>query len=262
MNTLSLTDLLDVAVAAAKAAGGHAYNNKARRTETNETFAHDIKLVLDVESQKKAEAVISETFPEHGILGEEDAAPNQLSDYEWIIDPIDGTMNFSHGLEYWCSSVAVRHKGEVVAGCVYAPDYDACYTAHRDDTARLNGEPIRTAQTPALKKALILTGLSKEIEVNPDLYFGRFRKLTLNTKKLRLMGAAALDLCHVADGTADGFFEGSIFLWDYAAATLIVEQAGGVTRVFQDTEPAGSATVVASNRNIFDDLKSIYTEPC
>ncbi|MDZ8118850.1 inositol monophosphatase family protein [Pontiella agarivorans] len=262
MKNPSLSDLLDVAVAAAKAAGSHAFNNKARRTETNEVFTHDVKLVLDVESQKQAEAVISKVFPEHGILGEEDATPNQLSDYEWIIDPIDGTMNFSHGLEYWCSSVAVRHKGKIVAGCVFAPEFDACYTAHRDDSARLNGEPIQVRQTSSLKKALILTGLSKEIEVDPELYFGRFQKLTLRTKKLRLTGAAALDLCRVADGSADGFFEGSIFLWDYAAATLIVEQAGGLTRIFNDTHPAGSATVVASNRHIFDDLKSIYTQPC
>lgn len=261
MNEPSLSHLLDVAIASAKAAGNHALNNKARRKETNETFDHDVKLVLDVESQKKAEEVIINAFPDHGILGEEDATPNQASEYEWIIDPIDGTMNFSHGFHYWCSSVAVRKNGKIVAGCVYAPDEEACYSAHIEDVAKRNGEPIQVAQTETLKKSLICTGLSKEIEVAPELYFGRFQKLTLGTKKLRLMGAAALDLCKVADGTADGFFEGSIYLWDYAAATLIVERAGGITEIFEDIQPAGSATVVASNKQIFDDLKSIYTEP-
>lgn len=260
MNEPSLSDLLEVAVNAAKAAGNHALNNKERRKETNETFDHDVKLVLDVESQKKAEEVIIKAFPDHGILGEEDATPSQTSEYEWIIDPIDGTMNFSHGFHYWCSSVAVRKDGKVVAGCVYAPDHNHCYTAHIEDVAKRNGEPIQVSDSPSLKKSLICTGLSKEIEVQPDLYFGRFQKLTLNTKKLRLMGAAALDLCHVADGTADGFFEGSIFLWDYAAGALIVERAGGKMHIFEDTEPVGSATVVASNKNIFDDLQSIYTD--
>ena len=137
MNDISLTHLLDVAICAADAAGRHALENKDRRSETNENFDHDIKLVLDVESQKKAENMILSEFPDHGILGEEDETPNHNSPYEWVIDPIDGTMNFSHGFEYWCSSVAVRKNQKVIAGCVYAPDFDTFYTAHIEDEAKV-----------------------------------------------------------------------------------------------------------------------------
>jgi myo-inositol-1(or 4)-monophosphatase len=207
MNDISLTHLLDVAIRAAEAAGNHARENKARRTEINETFDHDVKLVLDVESQKKAEGVILAEFPDHGILGEEDTTPNLDSPYEWVIDPIDGTMNFSHGLEYWCSSVAVRQNEKVVAGCVYAPEFNAYYTAHIEDVAKLNGEPIQVSQTETLKRSMIVTGLSKEMEDLQVPHFELFRALQLNTKKVRINGAAALDLCRVADGAIDGFFE-------------------------------------------------------
>jgi len=260
MSEPSLTHLLDVAICAAEAAGQHAFNHKERRNETTETFNHDVKLVLDVESQKAAEAVITREFPSHGILGEEDATPSQTSEYEWIIDPIDGTMNFSHGFEYWCSSVAVRHKNQVVAGCVYAPDFNATYTAHIEGQAKLNGSPIQVTTTDCLTRAMVFTGISKEMETKPDLHFSLFRTLALETKKLRINGAAALDLCRIADGTADGFFEGGIFLWDYAAAALIAERAGASIAVYPDISNPLGATVLASNEKLIHGLKAIYSQ--
>ncbi len=260
MNNPSLSHLLDVAICAAEAAGKHALNNKERRSETNETFDHDVKLVLDVESQKAAEAIIAQEFPNHGILGEEDTAPNLASDYEWIIDPIDGTLNFSHGFEYWCTSVAVRHKNRVVAGCVFAPDFDAYYTAHIEDEAKLNGRPIHVSPTDRLSRAMLFTGIPKEMEQKPDMHFRRFRMLALNTKKLRINGAAALDLCRVADGTADGFFEDGIYLWDYAAGVLIAERAGAVSAVYPDAGRPHGATVLVSNSELIDGLKAVYTK--
>ncbi|MDH3981829.1 MAG: hypothetical protein OES84_02890 [Kiritimatiellaceae bacterium] len=260
MNDISLTHLLQVAIRAAQAAGTHALENKQRRTETNETFDHDIKLVLDVECQKMAEQVIAFEFPDHGILGEEDVRLNKASDYEWVIDPIDGTMNFSHGFEYWCSSVAVRKNTKVLAGCVYAPEFNSCYTAHIEDVAKLNGRPLQISDTKRLQDAMVFSGISKHMNSSTEPHFERFRMLELETKKVRINGAAALDLCRLADGTCDGFFEAGLYLWDYAAAGLIAEQAGATLSIYPTQNDEHEATVLCSNKNLMDGLRAIYTE--
>ena len=260
MKPIPLTHLLDVAIRAAKAAGKHALENKARRTETNETFDHDIKLVLDVECQQIAEQVIAAEFPDHGILGEEEVRPNPASAYEWVIDPIDGTLNYSHGFPVWCCSIAVRLGDQMQAGCVYAPEFDDCYTAHIESPAQLNGAPIHVSRTKQLKEAMIFTGISKHMESSHEPHFERFRTLALNTQKLRIDGSAALDLCQVAAGAGDGFFETSIYLWDHAAAGLIAERAGAVLWVHpHPTEPHG-ATVLCANENLIGDLRAIYSQ--
>jgi myo-inositol-1(or 4)-monophosphatase len=260
MNEITLTHLLDVAICAAEAAGKHAMENKHRRTEATETFSHDVKLVLDAECQKIAEGVIASEFPDHSILGEEDIRQNLAQAYEWIIDPIDGTINYTHGFPYWCCSIAVRHNQKVLAGCVYAPEFGDYYTAHIEESAKLNGEPIKASDTRNLQDALIHTGLSKQIETANDPQFEMFRMLAINTQKLRINGAAALDLCHVAAGSGDGFFENGIYLWDFAAAGLIAEQAGAALSLYpKENEPNGY-TVLCANENLIDDLRAIYTK--
>lgn len=260
MDSIPLSHLLDTAICAAEAAGKHAQANKSRRTEANETFEHDIKLVLDVECQQITEKVISGEFPEHGILGEEDALPNRATAYEWIIDPIDGTMNYSHGFPYWCCSVAVRHHEKILAGCVYAPEFDNYYTAHIEEPAKCNGEPIRVSDTRHLAEAMISTGLSKYLETDPDHHFGMFRTLALNTQKLRITGSAALDLCHVADGSSDGFFETGIYLWDYAAAGLIAQQAGAVLSLYPNEPERYDTTVLCANGHLIGGLRDVYSK--
>ena len=252
------SQLLETAVAAATAAGQHAFTNKDRRTESNESFAHDIKLVLDVECQKVAEKIILAQFPDHGILGEEDAYVSPDNAYEWIIDPIDGTMNYTHGFPYWCCSIAVRHNQKVIAGCVYAPEYDECYTAHIEGPALLNGNPIQPAATSNLQDALIFTGISKHMERLADEQFGRFQSLALNTQKLRINGSAALDICHVAAGSADGYIESSIYLWDFAAAGLIAERTGATLSLHP--ENSQSYTVVCTTPKLIDALLNLYNE--
>jgi myo-inositol-1(or 4)-monophosphatase len=260
MTEIALDELMQVAVRAAKAAGDHAQNNRARRKEVNESFAHDVKLVLDMEAQKAAEEVIFSTYPDHAILGEEEEIPNDAADYEWVIDPIDGTMNFSHGFEYWCSSVAVRQGQTIIAGCVYAPQLNALYTAHHKGEATLNGETIRISAEDQLKNSLIMTGISKEMETAPEFHFQLFKALELNTKKVRINGAAALDLCKVADGTGDGFYESGIYLWDYAAAGLIAQQAGASLKVYPRKDVTHGATVLCANKALLEELNQLYTD--
>lgn len=260
MKNIPLAHLLDVAICATEAAGKHALDNKDRRAEANETFEHDIKLVLDVECQKIAEQVIAAEFPDHGILGEEDIHQNPGEAYEWIIDPIDGTMNYTHGFPYWCCSIAVRHHDKVLAGCVFAPEFNNYYTAHIEDVAKLNGAPIRVSEARHLQDSMIFTGLSKHMVSSHEPHFEMFRMLALNTQKVRINGSAALDLCHVAEGASDGFFETTIYLWDYAAAGLIAEQAGAVMALYPQKDVPHGATVLCSNKHLIDGLRAIHTK--
>lgn len=260
MNDLPPALLLDTAICAAEAAGNHALSNKHRRTEANERFKHDVKLVMDLECQRIAEEVITSRFPEHGILGEEDTRPNSAAAYEWIIDPIDGTMNYTHDFPYWCCSIAVRNREQMVAGCVYAPEFENLYTAHSDDTAKCNGAPIRASNTGDLDQALLFSGISKQMESVGPTHFELFRTLALNTQKVRINGSAALDMCHVAAGSCDGFLETTLYLWDYAAAGLIAQQAGAVLTVFPEHEALHQATVLCANAALTEHLSAIYTE--
>ena len=260
MSEISLTHLLDVAICAAEAAGKHALQHKDRRTEVFESFSHDVKLVLDMECQKEAEGVIASEFPEHSVLGEEDVTSYEDQDYEWIIDPIDGTMNYFHGFPYWCCSVAVRHRNTVLAGCVHAPEFGDYYTAHIEDQAKLNGNPLNVSDTRHLQDALIFTGLSKDFEDKRQSHLEMLRMLALNTKKIRVNGAAALDLCHVAGGVSDGFFEAGIHVWDYAAAGLIAERAGASLSLFPHKDN-NTCTALCANSHLIDSLRAIY-EKC
>jgi myo-inositol-1(or 4)-monophosphatase len=220
-------ELLACAIATAKAAGTHAFENQHRRNEVFQSLRFDVKLMLDIESQQKAEEVIRARFPDHDVLGEEDQEESErLHEYEWIIDPIDGTVNFSHGLPMWCSSVAVRKGDKVVAGAVYAPVMDELYAASIDTPATLNGEPIHVSTVSDLKKAMITTGLNR----TPDTVHCPFEVLEAlagEVQKVRLLGSAALDLCRVARGHCEAYFESGVYIWDIAAAELIVTQAGG-----------------------------------
>ena len=257
MEPIPLSRLLDTAICAAKTAGKHALDNKDRRIEINESFAHDVKLVLDVECQKIAETVIASEFPGHGILGEEETHPNSASPYEWIIDPIDGTVNYTHDFPYWCCSIAVRRQNRILAGCVYAPEFEDCYTAHIEAPAKCNGEPICVSETRQLDRAMIFTGLSKYMESAEAPDFDIFRTLALNSRKVRINGSAALDLCHVARGSCDGSFGTSMYLWDHAAAGLIARQAGAVLSLYPlESEPHASA-VLCANEYLIDALRTI-----
>lgn len=247
--------LLAACVEAARAAGDHAHRNIHRRGEVVQRSAHDVKLKLDQECQAKAEEVIRGAFPQHAILGEEGGAYVSSDEPLWIIDPIDGTVNFMHGLPLWCSSVAVRAGGRVVAGAVYLPVLRECFKARCEEPATLNGEPIRVSEVRSLGDAVVLTGLSKHIGKDA-VTLSTFEAISLKAQKTRLMGAAAVDICSVACGRADGYFESTIQLWDVAAAALIVAQAGGKTEILEQLDPI-RMRVLCSNGLIHEELKAV-----
>jgi len=232
----SPTILLETAVAAAQAGAAHAVRERARNKDANLVCAHDVKLKLDVECQRVVSDVVLARFPGHSILGEEDenrADETSAATYEWVVDPIDGTVNFFHGNPYWCCSVAVRREGEVLAGCVAAPDMGLLFQASADTPALCNSEPIRVSEINRPDFALFHTGADKS-DHSQDTPFRFFTAIGNIAQRPRVFGAAALDICMVARGSADGYFEPGIFIWDIAAGDLILRRAGGVSEVLKE----------------------------
>ena len=256
-----LDSLLDCAITAAKRSGRHALDNATRRSEVIARAEHDVKLALDVECQEIAEREILSRYADHRFLGEESAADELLnagSPYLWIVDPIDGTVNFSHAYPYWCCSVAVQHAGRVVAGCVYNPLGDEVYCATTNSPAQCNGTPIAVSQTMNLSRALVMTGTDKN--ENTDHPSGDvFLRITSAVQRPRVAGSAALDICRVACGQADAYFEAGVYLWDVAAAGLILRQAGGRTDVLRELPTPHCISYIASNGHLHDAFSSLVT---
>jgi len=255
------SELLETVVLAVRTAGHHAHSNQHRRTDTVMVAAHDVKLKLDLECQEIIWAMVRKHFPTHAILAEESADKGQPADdphqspYTWIIDPIDGTVNFTHGLPWWCCSVAVMYRGKTVAGAVYSPSTGELFTAARGGTACCNGIPLAVSPVKKLKESMVLTGLDQKFTAQGQR-LTRFLAISDNVQKARVIGAAALDMCRVAAGQSDGYFEGSIYTWDVAAAGLIVELAGGQVETLAELSPH-RLVYMATNGHIHEELKAL-----
>lgn len=233
---------------AARVGGEYALANRCRRSEIHLRTHHDVKLQLDLETQQTIEQFLGEIAPEHAFMGEEGGSLDHAGAGQWIVDPIDGTMNYFQGIPHWCTSVALRWEGRVVAGAVFAPETGECFTATADGPARLNGKPIRVADTDTLFDATVLTGgLSRAVEEGSNRSAGLLR-LIRDVGKIRVLGAAALDLCYVACGRADVLFEYVLHLWDVAAGGLIVERAGGKTTTFDPVNPVEFGYMASNGR--------------
>ena len=253
--------LLEIVTLAVRTAGDHANRNRHRRTDTIMAAEHDVKLQLDLECQEIIWSLIRNQFPHHAILAEESADKGQPADdphhspYTWIIDPIDGTVNFSHGLPWWCCSVAVNFQGQTVAAAVYAPATSELFTAARGGVACCNGTPITVSGVKSLRESMVLTGLDQKF-TSQDQRLSRFLAISDAVQKARVIGAAALDLCRVAAGQADGYFEAGIYTWDVAAAGLIVELAGGCVETLAKPSPH-RLLYMATNGHIHGELKTL-----
>jgi len=185
---------------------------------------------LVTEADLKSEAIIKKAirkrYPNHTILAEESGL-EERGDIRWVIDPLDGTTNFAHGLPWFCTSLALEVEGEIVLGIVYNPVLKECFSAIKEKGAFLNQKPIRVSQTKELGKALLATGFPYDIQQNPEPVMTRFRNMIMHARGVRRAGSAALDLCYVACGRFDGFWEERLHPWDTAAGMLIVQEAGG-----------------------------------
>lgn len=217
---------LACAIDAAKAAGALIRSHFGKQLDVAGMYAHDIKLELDVQSQELITDALLKAFPSHAIYGEEGIAGAQDSDWQWIVDPIDGTVNFFYSIPHFCISIALRHKEEIVLGVIYDPMRDELWQVERGGTPLLNGEPIRISSRKTLSDAVVSVGMSKSPDVARKAT-ELLEKYVRRARKCRLMGSAALDLAYVACGRLDAYIEQSVSLWDVAAGKLLVEAAGG-----------------------------------
>ena len=214
------------AIAAARSAGNLIRSHFGRPLDVSQMLAHDIKLDLDVQSQELITTALLTAFPNHAIYGEEGIAGDQSSDWQWIVDPIDGTVNFFYSIPHFCISIALRHKGEIMLGVIYDPMRDELWEVEKGGVPKLNGLAFTVSGRMQLSDAIVSVGMSK----SPDIAMQAtvlLEKYVRRARKCRLMGSAALDLAYVACGRLDAYIEQSVSLWDVAAGQLLVEAAGG-----------------------------------
>lgn len=218
------------------------------------------------EVDKAAEAaiveVLREAYPEHGILAEESgqsAGPGQ-SDFQWIIDPIDGTTNFIHGLPQYAISIALARRGVVEQAVVFDPNRNELFTATKGSGAFLNDRRIRVSKRTKLQDALVGTGFPYRVFEHVDTYLAVFKELTEKTSGLRRPGAASLDLCYVGCGRYDAFWEFGLAPWDMAAGALVVAEAGGyVSDLNGDGNYLQTGNIVAGTPKVFAPLLQIIS---
>ena len=250
--------LLATAVKAAQSAGTLMKRNLMLEKDVNESTQRDIKLELDVRCQRRIEALLVREHPEIAILGEEESAGNVESDLRWVVDPIDGTVNFAYGMPHACVSIALQQRltkfnrygenYESIIGAVYDPFTDELWTAIRGQAAKLNGSKIHV-NDGGLRESLLSIGFAKDRKTF-DYMMPYFSKLVPKIRKPRIMGSATLALTYVASGRFHGYIESKVRLWDIAAGGLIVECAGGEFWRMPRKKGKYTYAVVASNGRI------------
>ncbi len=216
----------------------------------------------DLESQELIIALIRQTFPDHVILAEEMSGQPppavQESPYRWIIDPLDGTVNFAHGYPAFCVSIACEAAGGLQYGVIYDPLRDELFEARRGQGAWLNGQPIQVSTTARLERALVATGFPYDIRERLPETLARLGRIMGIAQGLRRGGSAALDMSYVACGRCDGFFEENLKPWDTAAGLLLIEEAGGRVSTFEGGNyDIDAANILASNGVLHDNLLAL-----
>jgi len=231
MNKSDLREALAAAVRAAHAAGRLMRQNLRAPKKVNAKTSHDIKLELDVRCQKLIETILRKTFPSISLLGEEgDSGPVDEA-ARWVVDPIDGTVNFAYGIPHACVSIALQERSkpglyETVVGVVHDPFTDETWTAIRGQPTRLNGRVTHVSNRKALRDSIVCVGFAKSRH-SLERALPHFIWMARRVRKMRMMGAAALGLAYVASGRFDAYLERGVSLWDVAAGGLLIECAGG-----------------------------------
>ncbi|MBW2280558.1 MAG: inositol monophosphatase [Deltaproteobacteria bacterium] len=254
-------DVAALALDIARAAGG-LQRERFGDERVIETKSSAIDLVTDVDRASEDLIVgrIGDARPRDGILSEESGNVREAeSGWRWVIDPLDGTTNYAHGVPHFAVSIGVEHGGRREVGVIYDPMRDECFTARRGDGARLNGSPTRVSDEQRLDRALLATGFAYDVherEMIENLEF--FSRFIRRARGIRRAGSAALDLAYVACGRFDGFWEMHLSAWDVAAGMLIVTEAGGALSGFGgEPAPADGSKLVASNGALHDALLGV-----
>ncbi len=227
-------------------------------------YKGDVDLVTEADRRSEQLIVgrIRKQWPDHDLIGEEGSRRETGSDFRWYVDPLDGTTNFAHGFPVFCVSMGLEYRGERIAGVVYDPSRNEMFAAEKGGGSRLNGVPSHVSKTTRLAESLVATGFpSHKRHKNPNIHF--YHQITLRSHGVRRAGSAALDLCYVACGRFDAFWEFNLNPWDTAAGVLLVQEAGGKVTNFSDAPfNIDSREVLATNtilhREMLKEFQDIF----
>ncbi|MBA4313138.1 MAG: inositol monophosphatase [Chlorobiaceae bacterium] len=253
--------MLQVAIEAAMSAGKFLKQNIGKFKSVQQKDGQDRNLVteIDKKSEELIIKIISSHFPSHDILAEESGHDRgKPSEYRWIIDPLDGTTNFTHGLPIFCVSIGVEFKGEMIAGVIYDPNTNELFTSEKGSGAFLNGKRIHVSQVDNIGESILVTGFPYNIIENPDHAVDHFVNFLMKAQAVRRLGSAALDLAYLASGRFDGFWEVALQPWDMAAGVLLLQEAGGVITNFSGTKfNLYEKQLLASNGTIHNQMLDV-----
>jgi len=255
--------MVNIAVRAARAAGDIIVRNMDRLDRIKVVTKQNNDFVSDVDhlAEQTIIATIHEAYPEHGILAEESGTQAEDSEFQWIIDPLDGTTNFLHGFPQFSVSIALKYKNRLEVGVIYDPLAQELFVASRGNGATLNEKKIRVTGHKGLTNALLGTGFPYYDQSYLDTYLETMKALMQKTAGLRRPGSAALDLAWLAAGRIDGFWEFNLKAWDIAAGALIVREAGGIVSDFENRDGyLESGDIIAAAPKVFPDMIRIIQE--
>jgi len=257
-----MKEFLAAAEEAAQAAGSLIGESWQQAKQIHYKSTIDLVTPTDRQAEERIVDVLQQRFPDHSILAEEKTnIERPQSGYRWIVDPLDGTTNFAHAYPHFSVSIALEYEGEIILGLVYDPLRGERFQALRGEGALLNGTPIQTSKVAELDKALLATGFPYDRREKADFYLSFFKAFMVRCQGIRRNGSAALDLCYLACGRIDGFWELKLHPWDTAAGSLIVREAGGRLTDFSGKEfSVWGEETLGSNGLIHDEMVRVAAE--
>ena len=259
LSDILLTNIFQTAIVAAQSAGQFIMENVDKAIEINYKGRANVVTEVDRGAEEIIISMIKDRFPDHQILAEETPAINTSSPFKWIIDPLDGTTNFIHGLPAFAVSIAVEYNSDVIIGVVYDPSRKELFSAIKNRGSFLNRKQIKVSNIKTLSESLLATGFPYELQYNFNLNMDIFRKMYQKSQGVRRIGSAVLDLCYTACGRFDGFWEFDLNPWDVAAGALIVQEAWGMVGGFNGSKfrSDNASQIIATNGRIHAELLKI-----
>ena len=253
------TELLNAVFVMAEKAGDIQlkYFRSSDLEQTTKLNDSDVVTIADKESEKFILGYIHSHFPHHGVISEESGKEHEDREWRWVIDPLDGTTNYSNGLPVFCVSIALEHFGEAIIGVVYAPYLRECFYAVKGKGAWYNGRQIHCSSKDSLSKAVVATGMPYDRNENPDNNLQEISRIAFAVRGVRRMGSAAIDLSYTAAGFLDGYWELNLNRWDIAAGQLIAKEAGAL---IESIRPDRNYSILASNPFLFSSLRNILLQ--
>jgi myo-inositol-1(or 4)-monophosphatase len=257
-----MTSELEAAITAARAAGQLLLERLGTSYQVSHKGPADLVTEIDHQAQDLIANTLREAFPSYGLVGEEGSEPGLNDDGpRWIVDPLDGTVNYVRGYPFFAVSIALERAAELAAGVVYNPNLDELFTAERGKGASLNGSPIQVSTATRLEESVLASGFPYEVWTSDDDNSREWRRLLKRALSMRCDACAALDLCHVAMGRLDGHWELELGPWDMAAGALMVQEAGGaVTQVTGEPFSPYGRGILASNGRLHADMLAVLTQ--